>query len=523
MLWACSGVCNDESERSTVYRFVNCRAQAALRALACAGLAAICAQWAAAQRNPATMARQASQAMAEQRFADAATIYTQLAESYPGEPSLEANLGMALHLSARDREAVAPLRSAAAAMPASFQAHFFLGASLSRLGDFAGAIDPLRRASRLDPRHPFARALLGDALEAIGEFSEAADIWRTLRDLEGRNPYPHAGLVRCREQLAAQATEELKNRDPESAYVLRLVGHSRLAAGQYPSALYLFRQALERQPSVPSVHEAIARIYELSARADWAEVERARASALPRTPCSSPSPACDFDAGRYETVATFSPQASSEALFWAARANAKLAEVSFTALAGLNESVEQLALLTDILASQRQFSKAADACRRALALGGDNGGLERQMAELLYLAKRFDEAQPLLERFLRVDSREPRWPALLGSVLAERQEFAEAVPLLKASLELPGAPLTAQLDLGRAYLAIGRPEAAVSHLTAVLSTDTDGSVHYQLAQAYQRLGLREPAREALAKYRALDSRNRLETEATASLEITAPD
>ena len=523
MLAAFSFACKHELERRIVHRFGDHRVPFAARALACIAVTVMWAPLAAAQQNPAVTAQKARQAMAEQRFADAAALYANLSASYPREPSLQANLGMALHLSTRDREAVIPLRTAASAMPSSFQAHFFLGASLSRLGDFAGAVEPLRHASKLNPRHPFTRALLGDALEAIGDFQEAAEARRALRELEGHSPYSHAGLVRCHEQLAAQATEELKNRDPESAYVLRLVGHSRLSSGQYPSALYLFRQALARQPSVRGVHEAIAVVYERSGRADWARVERARASSLPAANCSSPSPECQFAAGHYEAIAAFSPQDSSAALFWAARANARLAEVSFEALAGLDESVEQLALLTDILASQRQFSEAADACRRALAIGGADGGLERQMAELLYLAKRFDEARPLLERFLRADPEDSRWPALLGSLLAERQEFAEAVPLLKASLELPGAPLTAQLDLGRAYLAIGRPEAAVTHLTAVLTTDTDGSVHYQLAQAYQRLGLREEARQALANYQVLNSRNRSETEAAASIEITAPD
>ena len=186
------------------------------------------------------------------------------------------------------------------------------------------------------------------------------------------------------------------------------------------------------------------------------------------------------------------------------------------------ESVDQLTLVADILASQQQFSKAADACARALAIRQGDGGLERQLAELLYLARRTAEARPLLERFLRSDDQDPRWPAMVGELLAEDQEYEKAIPLLENALALPGAPPAVRLDLGRSYLALGDSEQAAMHLSASLGMDTDGSVHYQLAQAYQRLGMREQAREAMAKYQELNARNRSDTEASASLEITPP-
>jgi len=61
------------------------------------------------------------------------------------------------------------------------------------------------------------------------------------------------------------------------------------------------------------------------------------------------------------------------------------------------------------------------------------------------------------------------------------------------------------------------------HLQSSVGLDTDGSVHYQLAQALQRLGMRDQAREALVQYQALDARQRQQTEAGASLNITPPE
>ncbi len=462
--------------------------------------------------------------MAGQRFAEAADLYFQLASRFPDEPSLQANLGMALHLSTRDEEAIDPLRKAASAMPSSFQAHFFLGASLTRLARFNESIAPLRQASRLDPEHPFAKALLADSLEQTEAFSEALSVWKGLRELDPDNPYPHAGQARCYEQLAAAALDELARRDPESPHVLRLLGHARMAAEQYPSALYLFRQAQEREPRVHSVREAVAEIYRRIGRDQWAAIERERAAGIPGPDCSSSSvPACTFAAGRYVELTQVSRDPTSEDLFWAARAFSELAGREFAALAKLPESVDQLRLISNILASRGDFAEAAEASRRALALRPGDGNLERHLAEMLFRSREFDEASPLLKRFLREDTRDPRWPAMLGSLLVERQEFEEAIPLLESALDLPDPTHSVRRGLGRAYLATGRPEEAIKHLRTAVPADSDGSVHYQLFQALQRTGRTTEARNALSVYQDLDSKTRQATEASASLEITPPE
>lgn len=498
--------------------------QSVRRAVAGAILLIVPAVGVVAQIDPNDLAESARQAMAEQRFGEAAEIYGRLASRFPNEPTLKANLGMALHFSARDAEAIKPLQEAALAMPSSFPAHFALGASLSRLGRYAEAVAPLRQSTQINSQHTFSHMLLGEALEAVEEHSEAATVWRAVALLDPTRPYAHAGLVRSNEQLAASAIEQLRLRSPESSYMLRILGRTKLAARQYPSALYLFRSALERQPGVRDVHEALALVYEGAGQPDWARIEREKAESLPEPDCAaSRSAECNFAAGRLDLAPSLSADSSLSDLFWAARSHARLAEESFGKLASLPESIEKLTLVADIFAAQGKYSSAADACRRALELGDGSGGLERQLAELLYLARRIEEARPILERFYRLDPNDPRWGAMLGNVLAQEQDYEKAVPLLQSSLALPGAPATARLDLGRSYLALDEPDKALPHLRSSLDLDTDGSIHYQYAQALQRLGMREEAREALAQYQALDALKREQTEAGASLEITAPE
>lgn len=477
-----------------------------------------------AQDSPNALAERAQRAMSERQFADAAEAYGALAKSFPGEPTLQANLGMALHLSGRDQEAIDPLQRAAAAMKDSFPAHFFLGASLTRLGKFEDAVQPLQRATQIDPRHPFAKALLGDALEAVSRFAEAVDQWTELLALDPENPYAHAGLVRCHEQQSADAVELLRDRDPDSPYLLRLLGHSRLMASQYPSALYLFRQALERAPGTRLAHEAIARIYDHTDHPEWAEAERRKAASLPELDChSTDSAECAFADGRYQSIPPLSTESSNRQIFWSARSHAALASQAFDNLRALPESVDQLQLIAEVLASQQRFSPAADAFQRALEIRAGDPNLERELAELLFLARRIDDARPMLERFQRTDPSDARWPAMLGRLLTDEQEYDRALPLLERALTLPNPPDSVPADLGRAYLALGKPADAVEHLRAAVRRDADGSIHYQLAQAYQRLGMRDEARKALTQYRALESRSRQEAAASAALEITPPE
>ena len=473
--------------------------------------------------NPSIVARNASVAMSEKRFADAAVLYAELARSYPNEPTLKANLGMALHLSAQDEEAIQHLNPAASAMPDSFPANFFLGASLVRLGRYNEALDPLRKAVNLDSGHPFARSMLADTYEATGSYRDALTQWRRLRDLMPENPFPYAGLVRCHEELAGEAFDVLKNKNPESQEVLLVLAHSRLASAQYPSALYLFRRALEVGPAAREIHLAVADVYKSSGRNEWAAVERGKARELPENDCGQPqNPVCMFQDRQYEALADADESSPDDALYWAARSHARLAGSAFHELGGLPESFEQLQLIADLLGGQGQYGKAVDACRRALQIRPGDPVLERQLAEFLYRSGNNSEARPLLTRLAKSDLDDPRWTAMLGGLLVREQQFKDSIPYLERAAAMPDAALSTRLSLGRSYLAVDRPGDAVPHLEASLQLDTDGSVHYQLAQAYQRTGKREEARIALNRYRELDQETRLRTEASAALKVTPP-
>ena len=112
---------------------------------------------------------------------------------------------------------------------------------------------------------------------------------------------------------------------------------------------------------------------------------------------------------------------------------------------------------------------------------------------------------------------------LLGDTLLDQQRAEEAIPLLKRAVGENPKSLPAQKSLARAELATGKQSDAIVHLKVALPADTDGSLHYQLAQAYQANGQSELAKKVLADYAmfqrsAAAARERTQQE----MEITPP-
>jgi len=111
----------------------------------------------------------------------------------------------------------------------------------------------------------------------------------------------------------------------------------------------------------------------------------------------------------------------------------------------------------------------------------------------------------------------------VGETLVDLQRVEEAIPLLNRALAGDPKLLAAHKALARAYLAAGRAAQAIPHLQAALATDEDGSLHYQLASAYQASGQPSLSKQALLKYQKIQGSAVAAREAAKrEVEITAP-
>ncbi len=459
--------------------------------------------------------------MAAGRYAEAVPVYRELVKAMPEDPGLLLNLGMALHLAGQDREALPELQAAHGLLPDSLPAALFLGSTCLRLGRTAEAVLPLQKAVRLQPDHRDALSMLVEALLGLERYAQAEPHLVQLSRLAPRDPATWFNLGRTHEELAGQAFRDLLKQDPVSSFALALVAEARVKQDRRNAAFHLYRQALERGPTIRGLHAAVAGIYRSVGQPEWAAAEEERERRVPAPDCSRATLECRFSAGKYaEVVGAASRSKTAEAYYWLARAHDELAAQAFARLEALPPSALSHEWKAQSHRNEGRFPEACEEWRRAITLAPAEPRLKMEMAVTLRLNHDFAEAQRVLEEVVRAQPAAAEPSYLLGDVLLAQQQPERAIPFLEKAVRLAPQQAHAQAALGRAYALMGRAAEAVPHLKQGLSADEDGSVRYQLARAFQAAGEGEQARSALKDYE--EFRKAAEADPSGQAPITPP-
>jgi tetratricopeptide (TPR) repeat protein len=363
--------------------------------------------------------------------------------SRPSRPSRLSCLPCLLVLANHPDDAAARLRAAAQA---------------TRDHRFADAVSELAAAVEIAPNLASAWYALGQAYtdvsnEAANTFSDGADdvSWRRL-----------------------------------------LTADSLLANGHMVDAFALYRDALDRLPSMVSIHDSVAQIYERSGRADWAA--RERAAAVGSVDCAARRALCEFRAGRMRPAldATRDRQ-DAESRYWRARAAGELARASFKRLDDLPDSIERRSARAARARAEERHLDAIAELDAALALAPGHPALTYELAAACYAARDYERALATVAPIVRGSSNNSEALMLAGYSLLRLRRPEEAIPILQRVLEGDGADPAPRLALGRAYLLTGNYAAAIPLLESQLAGDDDGSLHVQLARAYAAVGERDKA------------------------------
>ena len=472
----------------------------------------------------ALKSQRAKQLMAEGYFAQAIPLYRELNQAVPNNPGLLLNLGMAMHMAGKEREAISELEAAVKLDPALAPAWLFLGTARLQLGETAAGVEALNIFLHLQPDHREARQMLAGALLSLDRVDEATEQYRKLTESDPDSPQAWYGLGRSYETLAGRAFDKLQEAAPQSSYSLSLLAETRLREQQFSSAFYLYRRALEEKPALRGIHKAVAEIYRQTGHPDWADAEEKKELQLPSPECPSPALECHYQAGRFnELIAAAKEDNTADSFYWRSRAYNELAINAFIRLGQLPASAELHELKARIYGSQKKYSEAAGEWREALKLSPASAEIQKQLAISLKLGQDYGAALALLQYLLRQQPASAELSYLVGDTLLDLQRVEEAIPLLKRTVIRDPKFLAAHKSLARADLAVGKPVEAIPHLKAALPSDDDGSLHYQLAQAYQASGQSELAKKTLAEYLEIQRSAAVAREsAKRETEITAP-
>ena len=472
----------------------------------------------------ALKSQQAKQLMAEGHFQQAISLYRELNKAVPNNPGLKLNLGMALHLAGKKREAIPELEQAVKLDPEMAPAWLFLGTTRLQLGETAAAVKPLRTVLELQPEQQQARQMLAGALLSLERVEEATVEYHRLTGEDPENAQAWYGLGRSYESLSSRTFEKLQRSAPESAYVLSLLGEARLREQQFSGAFFLYRLALERMPTLRGLHSGLAEIYRRTGHSEWAETEEQREAKLPFLDCHSATPECQFRTRNYdEVIATAKSANTPESFYWMTRAYNELALNAFDRLGQLPPSAELHELKAHIYNSQKKYSEAASEWQKALQLSPTDTQVKKELAISLKLGENYSQALPLFHELLQQQPNSAELNYLLGDTLLDLQRPVEAIPLLKQAATRDPKSLAVHKALARSELATGKTLDAIPHLKVALASDEDGTLHYQLAQAYRATGQIELANKMLKEYQALQRSAAAQAEAAKQdTEITAP-
>jgi tetratricopeptide (TPR) repeat protein len=494
----------------------------------------LAAMTAAQSAELAARANQAKQAMAANRFDEAAAIYREILQKMPDEPGIMMNLGIALSMAGQPKEAIPPLSRALELRPTLMPAALFLGQSHLDLGQPEQAIAPLEKFVTAQPANLQARQMLASASLMAGRHQQAASEFRKVTQQSPADAKGWYGLVQSYDALSQETLDALSKTADAGKYEPLLMADALESEGKLEQAFAFYKQSLDTLPKLRATHEAIARIYTKTSHPEWAAQQTAKARQLApacaegtKGGMSRSSAECEFRAKRYlNAIAVVAKHEDAESLYWKTRAYAELASSALAKLTAMKPSQELHELRAELYRNQRRYLQSVTELKAALTFSPNDPRLRRELAKSLYYARDWEAARQLFDELIQADSRnrerDPELQFFYGDVLLQSQQAEAALPYLKAAVDgAPDMPPT-HAAYGRALGQLGRFAEAIPHLEMVLNEDEDGSVHYQLARAYQGTGQAERAKPLLEKYQQLQRASQPAPSSAPAPAITPP-
>jgi tetratricopeptide (TPR) repeat protein len=220
---------------------------------------------------------------------------------------------------------------------------------------------------------------------------------------------------------------------------------------------------------------------------------------------------CSFYTGDFRTTSIAAQRLKSnsttrvQGLYWESKADQKLAIAALIRAGDIDaDSPRMHVLLGDIFRQKRRWNDAETEYRKAVALDPKSHSARLSLAIVLFSQLKYGEALDIDRSLLAEDPNDSEANLLAGEILVQQNLYAEAEPYLSKcrSLQPEFVPRLHAL-LGRVYAATDRIPAAISEYKEGLSSDEDGSIHYQLARLYQKSGDKIAAEEAFKESKRL--------------------
>jgi tetratricopeptide (TPR) repeat protein len=188
-----------------------------------------------------------------------------------------------------------------------------------------------------------------------------------------------------------------------------------------------------------------------------------------------------------------------EALYWRIQSMERAGLSALTQGSELNpESASLHALLADMMRAKGDLTGAAAEYRQAIAAKPDFLAARLGLARDLYSDHKTDDAEREVQYVLNANPSDPEANYLMGEILVNRVELADALPFLLKALDASTEEIPyVHADLSRVYEDRGDVAQAIAELKQAVLVDVDGSYYYRLGHLYMKSGDRVDATAAL--------------------------
>ena len=335
-------------------------------------------------------------------------------------------------------------------------------------------------------------------LEQQGKTVEAEAAWAALSKAHPTDPEPfaHLGLLEARREHYVEAITSYRKAMALNPTMPRLqfnLGLAYFKAADYKEALQQFKPLLKTLP--PNSDEA-QRLVILIGMSHYGLGEFAASTPYLKQ-------AADHDAQNQTLLLTLAHSCLLSKQY-------QCVLDTFHRMVALNaESAESDMLVGEALDEMKDTFGAVKEFRAAVAANPKEPNVHFGLGYLLWTQGHSNEAAAEFQVELANDPEHIQAMLYLADSQIQMNRMEDARPLLEKVVKIDSANPMGRLDLGIVYAEAGRKEEALRELKAAAQLDPSGAnVHWQLFQLYRSMGKTVEAKAELDKTKNIDKASR---------------
>lgn len=333
--------------------------------------------------------RAAQEALAAQRYDEAAQGFEAVLARDPSLASGHANLGVARYLLGQYDRAVESFRRALEASPGMPSVELYLGLASAKAGEMEEALPALSKGfwnAASDPWRLEGGMLLAQLHSSRGREDDVLRVVRELRRAYPSDPDVIYLAYRLHSDLGARAIADLVREAPGSARLHQVTAELLASEADYPRAARQYREALNVDANLPGARRGLA-LAILNSNPDaaaLAEAERALREELALNPQDAEA---IYQLGE---------------ICWRRGQPAAVREQYEQAVALQPRFTAGAVALAKALISDGEPERAAELLGEALRVDPENEVAHYRLAQAYRRLGRFEEAAAALEEFRRI-------------------------------------------------------------------------------------------------------------------------